>query len=474
MREEATVHRNEKVQIKHSEIQARRGELQAQQSVVRLEGQLQSREKVHRAQLENKEREAKALKELVQKQATVKSMQAGRSVLGHSSAASAHTLAVAGALLTQQGSSGLSTQDALNLKLWVDQELEAEVKRAQTQEALTKEMFLRTKAAQQLQAIRRSSHGLDAAPTDAPPADAKALENELRARSATIAGLNGVLSDLGNASTADKKRFTRFTDLKESRHVSEVLFEVAAKAQKREHTASRRMRSLQNSLHKCKQQLKEAQTSATYYQQLATQRAENYIFDDEESEHAEMDETFYPSEEESAYASDGSDSDDSYVRGGRRKGRAAGKAADKKRKADSANSSVDIEADALEGVVKPKKVRIQDKSKRNVASTKRTAAAAASSEGQEGGDASGSEDAGSESDHGSSSDGGSESETERAPARKRPAKVVAGAAEGKKAKRVACVDPDFDDADITLPLTKHTISELKRFLAAKGLPVSGK
>lgn len=480
MKEEAVLHRNEKVQIKAAEVQARRGELQAQQSVVRLEGQLQSREKVWKAQLESKEREAKALKDLVQKQANVKAMKTGAGAGGGagSGGPSAHTMAAAAALLSQQGSSGLSTQEVLNLKLWVDTELETQVKRATAQEALNREMLLRTKAAQALQTLRRSSHGnADSSMTaSAPPADAKALENELRQRSATIAGLNGVLSDLGNASTADKKRFSRFTDLKESRHVSELLFEVAYKAQKRELSATKRAKALQDALARCKQQLREAQSSAEYYQQQATQRRENYIFDDEESDRAEMDETFYPSEEESAYASEGSDSDDSY-RGQRRKGRAGGSGAAagvKKRKAGSADSSVEVESPVAEGGAMVKKVRVQAPAKRGGGGAKQKSAISAEESGADSDSEGDSQDQG----HSSSEDSGSDSDSEVRPTKPKKRAVAKAAADtesgAKKTKRQpAAVDPNFDDSEITYPLSKHTISELKRFLAAKGLPVSG-
>jgi hypothetical protein len=478
MRDEAVLHRNEKVQIKHSEVQARRGELQAQQHAVRLEGQLNSKEKVWRAQLESKEREAKALKEVVQKQANVKSsnMVSKSGATNGSSGVSAHMLAAAGALMTQQGSSGLSTQDALNLKLWVDTELEAQVKRVTTQEALNREMLLRTKAAQALQAVRRSSHGNTNVDTSlngtSLPADAKVLENELRQRSATIAGLNGVLSDLGQASTADRKRFARFTELKESRHVSELLFEVAYKSQKRAHSATKRAKALQDALTRCKAQLQEAQQQAAQ-----VNRNERYIFDDEESERAEMDETFYPSEDDSAYVSDASDSDGSYP-AGKRKGRGATwkTAGAKKRKAGSADSSVEVDAqtaaDVGEEAAKVKKVRVQAPAKRG--GGKRRAASnegAAADSDAESAASSGGSDEGSSSD-GSDSDGEEQRTTKRKKQSQAQKKDAAGAA-NKKPKRQAAVDPDFDDAEITFPLTKHSIPELKRFLAAKGLPVSG-
>lgn len=468
MREEATVHRNEKVQIKHSEIQARRGELQAQQSVVRLEGQLQSKEKVWKAQLESKEREAKALKELMAKKAAVKSMNAAVGKGGGAVSA----MGGVGQFFPQQGSSGLSTQDALNLKLWVDGEIDAHCRRAQAQEALTKEMFLRTKAAQQLQAVRRGSGsaagGVD---TSFSGADAKTLENELRARSATIAGLNAVLGDLGSAATADKKRFTRFIDVKETRQVGEVLFDVACKAQKREQTATRRLRAMQEQLQRCKQQLLEAQSSAEYYRQQAQEQKERIYFTDEESERAEMDETFYPSDAESAYASENSDSSsDVGARG--TKGRS--KKASGKRKADSPDASIELDQQLEQlpaGRVKKVRVQVQNKKRKSEDSRTSVSDAEASDNAHSDADES-------DRDHGNGSfseDSDNEDSGRRKTAKGRAKKARTGTAGGvKKAKRGApCVDPDFDDSEITLPLSKHTISELKRFLASKGLPVSG-
>ena len=471
MREEATVHRNEKVQIKHSEIQARRGELQAQQSVVRLEGQLQSKEKVWKAQLESKEREAKALKELMAKKAAVRSMNAA---VGKGGAAGGAVSAMGGVgqFFPQQGSSGLSTQDALNLKLWVDGEIDAHCRRAQAQEALTKEMFLRTKAAQQLQAVRRGS-GSAAASVDTSfsGADAKTLENELRARSATIAGLNAVLGDLGSAATADKKRFTRFIDVKETRQVGEVLFDVACKAQKREQTATRRLRAMQEQLQRCKQQLQEAQSSAEYYRQQAQEQKERIYFTDEESERAEMDETFYPSDAESAYASENSDSSSD---AGARGTKARSKKASGKRKADSPDASIELDQQLEQlpaGRVKKVRVQVQNKKRKSEDSRTSVSDAEASENAHSDADES-------DRDHGngsSSEDSDNEDSGRRKTAKGGAKKARTGTAGGvKKAKRGApCVDPDFDDSEITLPLSKHTISELKRFLAAKGLPVSG-
>lgn len=514
MREEATVHRQESQQVKHSELQARRRELQAQQSVVRLEGQLQNKERVWKAQLESKERESKQLKELVGKQQTVKSMQLqskgniGNSAGGAGAAGySSSVFAAAGALLTQQGS-GLSTQEALNLKLWVDRELDTQAKRSTAQEALTREMLLRTKAAKALQAARQSNtdtttaasasnvaalntsvdsaaSGITSGMSTAVTATImKALENEIRSRSAAIAGLNGTLTELGPASTADKKRFSKFTDIKESRLVSEVLFEVTCKAQKRETLAARRLRSVQDQLKRCKKALAEANASVVHYQQAA-ERAKGYIFDDEDSFQAEMDETFYPSGDSDADASEASDDDDSYYRtrpkNNRKKAGAvgnnssntsanSGNSGANKRKVDLSDTSMDLSAEVVpkksRGVEKRvTQVKIQE-ARRDSASDQENS----SDEGSSGSDSDGGSDSGSESD--------GEGRAKKAVKRKAPIKKSTdGAAALKKVtKRASCVDPDFDDSEIThiADLSKHTISELKRFLAAKGLPVSGK
>ena len=505
------VHRQETTQIKHSEIQARRRELQAQQNVLRLEGQLQSKEKVWKAQLEGKERESKQLKELVGKQQTVRNMQAlagkGNSASGANSGHNASSmLAAAGALLSSQGSSGLTTKEALDLKLWVDSELEAQVKRMQTQESLSKELLARTQAARQLQTARAAIAAVTSSTssaTDGEPvpsaAAMKALENEIRARSSTIASLNGVLVDLGSASVVDKKRFSRFTDLKQARTVSEVLFELCSKTQRREQSATRRLRAMQEQLNKTRKQLQEANNSVQFYQEQAARQTESqgYIFDDEESETAEMDETFYPTDESEADNSDASDSDTSSYRKNRGKAGKTTKAAAgskkasattnaNKRKSDSSSNSSFSLNESIESLAPPNK---KQRNKGVARGNKRRI----SDDGDD--QSEGEKDAPSEQS-GSDSDG-SDSETD-APAAKKattkrknnsatgPAKkssavtesvspggTVTTVAAPKRVKRVHAVDPDFDDAEITYPLQKHTINELKRFLGCKGLPVSG-
>ena len=499
MRDEATVHRAETTQIKHSEIQARRRELQAQQSVLRLEGQMQTKERVWKAQLESKERESKQLKELVGKQQTVRNMQAavGKGSVSQPTA-STSMLAAAGALLSTQGSTGLTTKEALDLKLWVDGELESQCKRMQTQEALSKEMLARTHVARQLQAARTAAASTDstADPVTAPTAASmKALENEIRARSSTIASLNNVLTDLGNASVVDKKRFSRFTDLKQARLVSEVLFELASKTQRREQSVTKRMRAMQEQLLKCRKQLQDANNSVSFYQEQARRAdLQGYVFDDEESEQGgDMDETFYPTDESDADASDRSDSDDDSHRGPRKNTKSSSAATKKasattnvkasaKRKSDSSESSFNLNESTHSDASAPpsKKARGKGQGK----STARVNISASSGSDSEH-SADDSDDASRSGDSDDSdNENGAKNKSKKAPVKRKTAvkKSVSAdladpssttAAAPKRAKRVHSVDPNFDDAEITFPLQKHTISELKRFLGCKGLTVSG-
>ena len=487
MRDEQVLHRQEKVQFKQSEVQAKRRELQAQQSVNKLEGQMQNKERVWKAQLESKDRESKQLLELMSKQQVVKSMQAVKQGGSGSSSSSVPSAAGLPLILQQQllAQQAMTTKAALDIKLWVEQELELQTKRATTQDELDKEMSQRNIAVKQLQEARAANSSSSLTSSITTSAAIKALENEIHIRSSSMAQLKGVLADLGNKSSADKKRFSRFTELRESKLASEVLFEVAYKAQKKEHLMSKKMHLMQEQLLRCKKQLENANASVLFYQQAASASAGRYEYDDDElSERGEMDETFYPSDEDDdADASECSDDDDEYcgTRKARKPASAVATTAGTKRKATAAvtfsSSSSENSCEGADGDVGDgdDDAHQQAYNKRKKGRTSKDTDTSADNDQAE---SDADDDSGDNSDtDGSDSDSGTgkRKRSKKAPAAAKVSKSKAAAGDNaKKIRRVQVVDAAFDDSEITFPLSKHTIKDLKRFLAAKGLTVSGK
>jgi hypothetical protein len=130
MKEEGSSHLAEKTRLQHAEVQSKRRELQAQHQLQELKNQFQSKERVLRGQLESKDRENKQLKELIDKQAKVKSMRAATQAGG---ANSNNNQAIAQASNSNQVLGGMAEvgQSRMNeLRLWLNQEIDSQANRA--------------------------------------------------------------------------------------------------------------------------------------------------------------------------------------------------------------------------------------------------------------------------------------------------------------------------------------------------------
>ena len=400
MREEQSLHMRERMNLKQAEVQSKRREQIAHQSVSRLAGTLQNKEKVWRVQLEAKDRESKQLRELIDKQQSVKQVKMTAAVPSDTTAASSSLSA-----------GSLSLKAAMDLKLWVEKELDDQVLRSTTQEQLSKETMLRSLLAKELQNAcgESSSH------------DVKKLEDELRSKTLAISTLNATLADLGNRTHADKKRFSKIVELKEAKMLSEVLFDVAFRCQKKQRDNDDKVRRLQEQLIRHKKQLQNSQAAVAFYQQAAQRRLSDPPEDDDDmaDEVAELDETFYPSDADFCEEEDDSDSSGS------------DRATKNKRKRSSKKTQeVGVAGRGL--------------------SKKRGGYPTASA---------------SQSDVDSDSDSNEEC----------PAKKPRGGSRAKVASgmRAVVTTAAADNSPIALPLSQYTVKELKGFLAGRGLAVSG-
>jgi hypothetical protein len=409
MREEQSQHMRERMNLKQAEVQSKRREQIAHQSVSRLAGTLQNKEKVWRVQLEAKDRESKQLRELIDKQQSVKQVRATAAVPSDNTVASSSLSA-----------GSLSLKAAMDLKLWVEKELDDQVLRSTTQEQLSKETMLRSLLAKELQNAcgESSSHNV------------KKLEDELRSKTLAISTLNAALADLGNRTHADKKRFSKVVELKEAKVLSEVLFDVAFRCQKKQRDNEDKVRRLQEQLIRHKKQLQNSQAAVAFYQQAAQRRLSDPPEDDDDmaDEVAELDETFYPSDADFCEEEDDSDSSGS------------DRASKNKRKRPS------------------KKIHEGGVAGRGLNKKRGGYPTASASQFDRSND--GVSDADSDSDS-----------NEECPAKKprggnSRTKIASG-------MRAVVTTATADNSSIALPLSQYTVKELKGFLAGRGLAVSG-
>lgn len=203
-----------------------------------------------------KERESKKLKELSEKQEKVKAhrdmyaVNKNRIVVGK----------------RPVGTEELTQPRIQELKSWVHSEVESQIVRNDSQEEMQRQIELRMKASKRLQILRQQNnsagrmHQISGAVSNAlsqldalgipgalpvdnsssltqtesesnsnDPRDVeiKALEEELRKRSKTIAWHQGHIADLG--AVVEKRRFAQITDLKEAKLIMGILFDMVTR-----------------------------------------------------------------------------------------------------------------------------------------------------------------------------------------------------------------------------------------------------
>jgi hypothetical protein len=243
-KEESESHLAEKKRLQQAEMQSRRRELQAQNAVQRLNKEFANKERVLRGQLEEKEREVKRQKELILKQQKVKSIREGAAPsksrfsglgaggLGLAPGKHGHGHEGAGASAAHgHNEFFLTSQRTVSLDMWLSQELAAQTKRNCLHEELEGMMESRAKSSRKLHALKANRGATEAANSAATSGnfgfsretEVKNLEEEVRAKSITLAKHQGLLADLGTV--VEKRRFAGITDPKETKYIMHWMFQ---------------------------------------------------------------------------------------------------------------------------------------------------------------------------------------------------------------------------------------------------------
>jgi hypothetical protein len=279
MRDENVHHQREKKELKQSEFQSQRREKQARKSIVRLEGTLTNRERVWKGQLEAKERETNRLRDLVQKQQNVKDMNR----LTVSAKVDKGGLSAENSLVVEK----ISSERVAELRMITDNELLVQSELAAAKDELQTLLQQRGKAAREVHSLRSERHEMNSREIDK---KLKLLEEEVRKKSAQISILQGTISDLSLKAAPKKNRFNCISTVKEGRLVSDYLLELSVKSRSREHILEKKVAQLQEQLLQHFSSKPELNT--------ASRKRKGAKFEDSDDEYGELDETFYPSEDE--------------------------------------------------------------------------------------------------------------------------------------------------------------------------------
>lgn len=234
LKEESDHHLAEKKKLQHAEMQSRRRELQAQNTVQKLNKEFSNRERVLKGQLQEKEREVKRQKELILKQQKVKAAReavpAKRfSGMGPNSLG-VRTEGVSGV----SGCSGssdyaLSTQREAALDMWLSQEVASQTKRNFLNEDIEGMMENRAKVSRKLHSLKAQRGATETTSSVCFPreSEVKHLEDEVRGKSIILAKHQGMLADLGTV--VEKRRFVGITDARETKYIMNWMFQKLSK-----------------------------------------------------------------------------------------------------------------------------------------------------------------------------------------------------------------------------------------------------
>ena len=222
-REESKLHMEEKKKLLKSENQHRKKELEAQDKASKFQRELTNKDKFMSEKLADKDREIKRLKILQDKQDAVKQQRAQFSSNKSSSVQSSAQFNANGHRKVVGARSEELSHNRINeLQSWIEKEVETQSSRNYLQEEIQHQMDQRTKDARRVQTFKQQ---LDAADDyDAlVEEEFKCADEDLRARSRTIAKAQGQLADLGNV--VEKRRFAKITDLREAKILMNGMFQ---------------------------------------------------------------------------------------------------------------------------------------------------------------------------------------------------------------------------------------------------------
>jgi len=303
MREEVTVFQCEKSKLQQSELQSKRREMMAQRSLNKLGNQIENKERVWKSQLEAMERQSKLLKQQLTKKEQVKLL---KQAVEHA-----------------PGSSQMSSSKINELKGWVQIEMQQHTQVALLRNQLSQALSRKNKAAKRLRDMESTLS-----------AETAETEEELRQASRKIGQIQAQLKE--HQSKRSQKegsmlhRLAEVDDVREAKAVAELLFGMATKAQlsekmlqtqvdnlqeqllsrhmkpqskqeRYENNDSKRKNKISNASEKTSKQhgraVLKSSTTDNSASESEVDKNDNGDDDDDE-ERYEMDETFYPSDEE--------------------------------------------------------------------------------------------------------------------------------------------------------------------------------
>lgn len=236
LKEESDQHLVEKKKLQQAEMQSRRRELQAQNTVQKLNKDFANRERVLRGQLEEKEREVKRQKELILKQQKVKAIREAApskrfSGLGNVALGVAGKIDATGAVVGGNNEFSLTSQRATSLDMWLSQELAAQTKRNCLHDEIEGMMESRAKSSRKLHALKAQRGAAEAGNCNSfgfsRESEVKQLEDEVRSKSISLAKHQGMLADLGTV--VEKRRFAGITEQKETKYIMHWMFQRLSK-----------------------------------------------------------------------------------------------------------------------------------------------------------------------------------------------------------------------------------------------------
>ena len=215
-------------------MQSRKRELQAKNTVQKLNKEFANRERVLKGQLEQKEREVKRQRELIAKKENVKAIRDAApskrfSGLGSSSLG----LPARGDTIGTSSSNefSLTSQRIAALDMWLSQELDAQKKRNCLHDEIEGMMESRAKLSRKLHGLKSQRGTAESSTYNSfgfsRESEVKQLEEEVRSKSISLAKHQGMLADLGTV--VEKRRFAGFSDHKETKYIMHWLFQKLSK-----------------------------------------------------------------------------------------------------------------------------------------------------------------------------------------------------------------------------------------------------
>eukprot|EP01041_Mallomonas_annulata_P001612 gene1612-3110_t len=229
LKEESQKHREERQNLQRAENQLRRREQENKKQILSLEQQLLKKEQVLRVQIKAKEQESQKVRLLTEKQLKVKNIrdqEKQRATVKKSQ--------------VQDGFSK-STEDHMSkpeqerLAMWLREEIDAQIRRDELAEDIAKELEIRKKTSARLIQLRQDQSAMqsrgegdkNSALVISKATEIVALSEENKQRTHFISQKQNELASLGVIS--DKRRFAGIVQAKEAKASLNIMFQMLTK-----------------------------------------------------------------------------------------------------------------------------------------------------------------------------------------------------------------------------------------------------